>query len=130
VVSGLLDRQNTTADDFASSAVEFVEARIPAVDVVSVMLNQRAHKNGDPYDVMDVGFKIPPYQDIYYCHPDAAKNWPRLALHEITLKADKVLSIYAGYQVREDVIPLIDPLPSDYPDGVLPGTPPPPLPVL
>jgi hypothetical protein len=130
VTVGLLDRTISTAADFATSAVEFIDARIPAIDVVSVLLNQRARANGDPYDVMDIGFKIPPYQDIFYCHPDAAKNWPRLALHEITLKANKVLSIYAGYQVREDVIPLIDPLPSDYPDGVLPVTPPPPLPVL
>jgi hypothetical protein len=130
VTVGLLDRTISTAADFATSAVDFIDARIPAIDVVSVLLNQRARSNGDPYDVMDIGFVIPPYRDVFYCHPDAAKNWPRLALHEITLKANKVLSIYAGYQDREDVIPLIDPLPSDYPGGVLPVTPPPPLPVL
>lgn len=121
---GLFDRSIESAEDFATSSVEFIETEIPAIDVVSVMLNQRARANGDPYDVMDIGFKIPPYQEIFYCHPDAAKNWPKLALHEITLKADRVLSIYAGYQVREDVIPLIDPLPSDYPGGVLPAPPP------
>lgn len=121
---GLFDRSIESAEDFATSAVDFIETTIPAIDVVSVMLNQRARANGDPYDVMDIGFKIPPYQDVFYCHPDAAKNWPKLALHEITLKADRVLSIYAGYQVREDVIPLIDPLPSDYPGGVFPAPPP------
>ena len=45
----------------------------------------------------------------------------------MSLKANQVLSIYAGYTDREDVIPLIDPLPSDYPGGVLPGSQPPPF---
>lgn len=119
-----------SAESFAASALAFIGDRIPAIETVSVMLNQRSRRDGDPYDVMDIGFTIPPVQGVFYCHPDAAKNWPRLALHEITLKATKVLSIYAGFQEREDVIPLIDPQPSDYPGGVLPGSPPPPLPVL
>lgn len=113
------------AEDYADSALAFIETQIPAIDTVSVMLNQRVRDNGDLYDVMDIGFTIPPYQDVFYCHPDASKNWPKLALHEITLKADKVLSIYAGYETRQDVIPLIDPLPSDYEDGVIPEPPPP-----
>jgi hypothetical protein len=119
-----------TAEEFANSALSFIEARIPAIDTVSVLLNQRARPNGDIYDVMDIGFTIPPYRDVFYCHPDAHKNWKRIALHEISLKATKVLSIYAGYTVREDVIPLWDPLPSDYPGGVLPVEPPAPLPVV
>lgn len=99
----------------ADGAVQFIDTEIPAIEVQSTMLNQRAVANGDTVDVMDIGFRIPPYQDVFYCHPVADNNWPTTALHEITLKADKVLSIYAGYDVREDVIPLIDPQPSDYP---------------
>lgn len=116
----------TTAEEYADSAVAFIESNIPAIDVVSTLLNQRVNPAGDLFDVMDVGFTIPPYKDVFYCHPPAAKNWKRIALHSITLKADKVLSIYAGFQVREDVILLIDPQPDDYPGGVLPGTQPPP----
>ena len=114
--NGTLD----TAQDYADSAVSFIEERIPAIDTVSAVLNQRSHANGDIYDVMDIGFVIPPYTEVFYVHPDAEKNWKRIALHSITLKATKVLSIYAGYLEREDLIPLIDPQPSDYPGGVIP----------
>src|ERR1051326_7779563 len=78
------------AEDYASSALAFIEAQIPAIDTVAAMLNQRARPDGSIYDVMDVGFMIPPYRDIFYVHPDAAKNWKRIALHSITLKATKV----------------------------------------
>lgn len=115
-----------TAEEYADSALRFIEAQIPAIDTVSVMLNQRVKPDGDLYDVMDIGFVIPPYDDVFYAHPDADKNWKRLALHSISLKANKVLSIYAGYREREDVIPLYDPQPSDYPGGQLPSEPPPP----
>ena len=111
--------------DAASGASAFIDSQIPAIDVVSTMLNQRTRANGDLYDVMDIGFRIPPYNDVFFCHPDASKNWQKIALHEITLKATKVLSIYAGYTYRQDVIPLIDPLPSDYQDNPNP----PPVPV-
>jgi hypothetical protein len=116
-----------SAQSYADSALSFIEEQIPAIDTVSVLLNQRVRRNGNLYDVMDIGFVIPPYHEVFYCHPDAEKNWPRLALHEITLKATKVLSIYAGYLNREDVIPLIDPQPSDYPGDVIPGSLPPPF---
>lgn len=99
----------------AQGAVDFISAEIPAIEVQSTMLNQRSDTNGNVVDVMDIGFRIPPYLDVFYCHPAADNSWATTALHEITLKADKVLSIYAGYDVREDVIPLIDPQPSDYP---------------
>lgn len=114
-----------SAQDYADSALSFIEDQIPAIDTVSVLLNQRVKADGDLYDVMDIGFTIPPEPAVFYCHPDASKNWKRLALHEISLKANKVLSIYAGYQDRQDVIPLYDPLPSDYPDSVVPSEPPP-----
>jgi hypothetical protein len=125
-VSSIDQLVGDSAADYADSALAFIASEIPAIDTVSVMLNQRARANGDPYDVMDIGFTIPPAQGVFYCHPDAAKDWPKLALHEITLKANKVLSIYAGYTEREDVIPLIDPQPTDYPGDVLPVPPPPP----
>lgn len=111
--------------DAAQGAVDFIDAQIPAIDVVSVMLNQRTKDNGDLYDVFDIGFRIPPANDVFFCHPDANKDWQKLALHEITLKADKVLSIYAGFPYRQDVIPLINPLPSDYADDPNPPVIPP-----
>ena len=113
----------------AYDSVAFIDSEIPAIDVISVMLNQRQKADGTLYDVQDIGFRIPPYFEVFYVHPDAEKNWAKIALHSITLKATKVLSIYAGYPYRQDVIPLINPLPDDYPDGVIPTNPPPPLPV-
>lgn len=116
-----------SAQTFADEALAFIAARIPAIEPVSAMLNQRLTPDGNLYDVMDVGFMLPPYLDVFYVHPNAEKNWKRLALHSITLKATQVLSIYAGYPVREDVIPIIDPQPDDYADGSVPGSLPPPL---
>jgi hypothetical protein len=124
-VSSIDQIVGNSAQDYSDSVAAFVEAQIPTVDVVAVMLNQRADASGAPLDVMDIGFMIPPYHDVFYCHPLATRSWRHHALHAITLKANKVLSIYAGYQVREDVIPLYDPLPSDYANGEVPGTQPP-----
>jgi hypothetical protein len=125
-VSSIDQIAGSSAQDYADSVAAFVEAQIPTVDVVAVMLNQRADANGNPYDVMDIGFTLPPYSDVFYCHPEATRSWRHHALHAISLKANKVLSIYAGYQVREDVIPLWYPLASDYANGEVPGTQPPP----
>ena len=107
------EQTGTTAQDYATAALGFIEENVPAIDTVSALLNQRVRPNGDLYDVMDVGFTIPPITNTYYVHPDAHKNWKRLALHSITLKANQVLSIYQGLRDRADIIPLIDPQPSD-----------------
>lgn len=110
----------------ADQATLFLEENIDAIDVVSINPNQRVRPSGDVYPVMDIGFTIPPDRNVYFCHPDAHRNWPKLALHSISLKANQVLSIYQGLRDRADIIPLIDPLPSDYPE---PPPPPPPEPV-
>ncbi|HJR01519.1 MAG TPA: hypothetical protein VKA83_07810 [Methylomirabilota bacterium] len=92
--------------DFATTALAWIESEIPGVDLVSAMLNQRTHENGDLYDVMDVGFRILPDQTVYYVHPDASKDWPSIAVGEIILKMDKVLSIYAGLPERASLVEL------------------------
>ncbi len=105
----------------ANDALALIESRIPAIDVASVMPNERIGPSGDLVDVMDVGFVIPPNTNIYYVHPPSATNWVKLALHSISLRANIVLSIYQGLTERADIIPLLFPLPDDYPGGVIPG---------
>lgn len=105
----------------AHEAIQLIETRIPAIDVAAVMPNERADTDGALFPVMDVGFVIPPDTAIHYVHPPSDHNWGRLALHSISLRANVVLSIFQGLEHREDIIPLIDPLPSDYVDGVVPG---------
>jgi len=107
-----------SAEAYADSALAFIEAELPGVDAMSVLLNQRARPDGTLYDVMDVGWRIlPALVDTcansvegadavrqaaaattitYYSHPDASKDWQTIVLHEIVVKASKVLSIYAG----------------------------------
>lgn len=110
-----------TAEDYANSALSFIESELPGIDAMSVTLNQRTKPDGTLYDVMDVGWRmLPSLVDTfaeatpdaeavreaiavttvtYYSHPDAAKDWQRIVLHEIVVKASKVLSIYAGLGV-------------------------------
>jgi hypothetical protein len=121
----------------ADDALAYIEGKLPGIDAISAMGNQRYRANGDLYDVMDIGWRMLPSlvadfaanvdgaenvasqlsvtENIYYSHPDASKNWPHIALHEIVVKANKVLSIYAG-------LPVVARYYTD------PGAPPPPLP--
>lgn len=107
-----------TAEDYADSAIAFIESELPGIDAMSVTLNQRAKADGTLYDVMDVGWRMLPSlvntfaeaagdaENVrrqiavttvtYYSHPDAHKDWQTKVLHEIVVKASKVLSIYAG----------------------------------
>ncbi len=95
-----------TAQDAADAALAFIESEIPGIEALSVMLNQRARPDGTIYDVMDVGWRIYPYSDVYYSHPNADKNWQNFVIGEIILKADKVLSIYQGLPARADIVQL------------------------
>lgn len=128
-----------TAEDYADSALAFIEAELPGIDAMSVMLNQRTKPDGTLYDVMDVGWRMLPslvdtfaeaaedadaVRDAiaattvtYYSHPDAAKDWQTIVLHEIVVKASKVLSIYAGLAA---VHKLPDP---DVPTAIFRGAP-------
>ena len=106
----------------ANDSIALIETRIPTIDVVSVLPNERVDHSGKIVPVMDVGFVIPPDRSIYYVHPPSDKKWARLALHSVSLKANVVLSIFQGLRERTDIIPLIDPLPSDYPDGIVPAS--------
>jgi hypothetical protein len=107
-----------TAEDYADSALAFIESELPGIDAMSVLLNQRTKPDGTLYDVMDVGWRMTPafvntFVDAapgaeaarqaiavttttYYSHPDAHKDWQTIVLHEIVVKASKILSIYAG----------------------------------
>lgn len=111
----------------AEAALSYIEEALPGIDAVSAMLNQRARPDGTIYDVMDIGWKILPqlvddfaaynagagavkasatiYQNTYYSHPDASKDWPSIAINEIHLKVTKVLSIYAGLNARYPLPP-------------------------
>lgn len=111
--------------DYAEQGIAFIEQKIPDVDVLSVMPNQRVRPDGTDYDVLDIGWRMrpsmvsafaadvpgaenvgsqaAPLTTTFYSHPDASKDWPHFALHEITLKASKVLSIYAGLSERVDL---------------------------
>jgi hypothetical protein len=109
---------NDTAEAYADSALAFIASELPGIDALSVMLNQRTHTDGTLYDCMDVGWRIMPdlvstfveaaegadnalsqlsaTTTTYYSHPDATKDWQQIVLHEIVVKASKVLSIYGG----------------------------------
>lgn len=110
-----------TAEEYAASALRFIETELPGIDAVSAMLNQRERADGSLYSVMDVGWRITPdlvnlfaeaapdadnvrqhlgvTQTTFYSHPDATRDWQHFVLHEIVVKASKVLSIYAGLGV-------------------------------
>lgn len=113
--------QDQTAEQYADQALAFIEAHLPGIDALSAMLNQRLRPSGTLYDVMDVGWRMMPglvelfaqatgdvdqvrrvaavTQTTFYSHPDATKDWEKIVLHEIVVKASKVLSIYAGLGV-------------------------------
>lgn len=127
------------AIDNAEQALAYIEEKLPGIDALTAIANQRYREGGELYDVMDISWRILPSlaadfaanvpdaenvlqqlsvtANTYYSHPDASKNWPHIALHEIVVKANKVLSIYAG-------LPVIARYYTD------PGQPPPPLPVV
>lgn len=105
----------------ANDAISLIETRVPAVSIVATMPNERIDPAGSLVPVMDVGFRIPPETSIYYVHPRSDKDWVHLALHAVSLRANVVLSIFQGLTERADIIPLIDPLPDDYPGGVIPS---------
>ncbi|HJR00130.1 MAG TPA: hypothetical protein VKA83_00740 [Methylomirabilota bacterium] len=90
----------------AAAALDFIESEIPGIDTMSAMLNQRQREDGTLYDVMDIGFRIVPSEIVYFVHPDASKDWPNIAVGEIILKADKVLSIYQGLPERAAIFAL------------------------
>lgn len=110
-----------SAEQYADQALAFIAKELPGIDPVSAMLNQRQRPDGTLYDVMDVGWRMTPalidtfavaaagadnvrnqasvFSTIFYSHPDASKDWETIVLHEIVVKASKVLSIYAGLGV-------------------------------
>lgn len=98
----------------ADDSIVLIQARIPAVTILSAMPNERYDDTGKLANVVDVGFMLPPERAIFYVHPLAQKGWQFHTLHDITLKANKVLSIYQGLRRREDIIPLVAPTPADY----------------
>ena len=60
-------------------APAYIEGQIPAVEIVGIMLNQRPDKAGGLYDVMDIGFTIPPSRASFTPTPTRTKtgsSWP------------------------------------------------------
>jgi hypothetical protein len=109
----------------ADAALSYIDTVLPGIQAISAMLNQRYRTNGKLYDCMDIGWRIeaslvrdfvarvPSAAPVlaapaatsttYYVHPDAHKDWPVIAIDEIILKASKVLSIFAGERVRQNL---------------------------
>lgn len=122
----------------ADEALAFIEDKLPGIDALSAVANQRYRDNGELYDVIDIAWKMRPAlvadfaanvdgaenaaaqasvtANTYYSHEDANGPWRHRALHAIVVKANKVLSIYAGLPVVAHY----------YTD---PGADPPPLPI-